>query len=118
MPAARMGLFTVHLLPADRFVHIDIMSLSAFFRTGLFGIEPVSAFHYSIHIDPIGIDVLNRRNIIRGTGISIDIGAPVTESTRNFFQFFFIYSIHILSIHFIFHCFILLVCFLNSQYYI
>lgn len=52
MPAARMGLFTVQLLPADRFEHIDSMLLSAFFRTGLFGIEPVSAFHYSIHIDP------------------------------------------------------------------
>ena len=31
---------------------MSLMSLSTFFRTGLFGIEPVSAFHYSIHIDP------------------------------------------------------------------
>ena len=31
---------------------MSLMSLSTFFRTGLFGIEPVSAFHYCIHIDP------------------------------------------------------------------
>ena len=31
---------------------MSLMSLSTFFRTGLFGIESVSAFHHSIHIDP------------------------------------------------------------------